>query len=65
MNNFAKLFVGFSFKHVFNAATTQGPWKQAPATTVTTTKLAGNYGQEQQLLPAIPVNGGRQKSTVR
>ncbi|CAF2794309.1 unnamed protein product [Rotaria sp. Silwood2] len=55
-------------RHVFNAATTQGPWKQAPTTTVTTNsgfKLGRNYGQDSQSLPAISVSAGRQKSMVR
>jgi hypothetical protein len=49
------------FQHVFDAATAQGPWKQAPAKTVT----GGNYRQEQQVSPAIPANAGRQKPTVK
>ncbi|CAF1184045.1 unnamed protein product [Rotaria sordida] len=55
-------------RHVFNAATTQGPWKQAPTTTVTTNngfRLGRNYGQDSQSLPAISVSAGRQKSMVR
>ena len=60
--------VVFIFKHVFNSATTQGSWKQAPATTATTNngfRSGGNYEQEQQFLPPITVNGNRQKPMVR
>lgn len=52
-------------RHVFNAATTQGPWKQAPVTTVTSNRSTNSYKNEQFLLPAISTTGARQKSTVR
>ena len=52
----------FSFQHVFNAATTQGSWKNAPAATVTMhTDLPSSASSRQgpPLLPAI-----RQKTLV-
>jgi hypothetical protein len=59
------IVLNFFFQHVFDAATTQGPWKQAPTTTVTTNRSGGNYPQAQQSLSTIPINAGRQKPTVR
>jgi hypothetical protein len=54
----------FFSQHIFDAATTQGPWKQAPSTTVINN--SGSYhGQEQQTFPSIPMNGSRQKPMVR
>ncbi|CAF4087257.1 unnamed protein product [Rotaria magnacalcarata] len=55
-------------RHVFNAARTQGPWKQAPPTTTannTGFRSGQSYAQEIFSLPAISVSAGRQKSMVR
>ncbi|UJR35567.1 hypothetical protein I4U23_028320 [Adineta vaga] len=55
-------------RHVFDAATAQGPWKQAPATTVTNNKTSYfelNYDEEQESLPSIFTNGTQQNSMVR
>jgi len=56
------------FKHVFNATSAQGSWKQAPPTAVTINngfRSGGNYEQEQPFLPPITLNGNRQKPMVR
>ncbi|CAF0865863.1 unnamed protein product [Adineta ricciae] len=56
-------------RHVFDAATAQGPWRQAPAATVTSANRTSyfelNYDDEQESLPSIFTNGNQQKSIVR
>ncbi|CAF1236005.1 unnamed protein product [Adineta steineri] len=52
-------------RHVFDAATAQGPWKQAPSTTVTTNSAHYLGYDEQESLPSLYTNGNQQKPMVR
>ncbi|CAF0759156.1 unnamed protein product [Rotaria sp. Silwood1] len=55
-------------RHIFDAATTQGPWKQAPSTAAVNNSGSFHgrtYDQEQQSSPSISTSGNRQKPMVR